>query len=240
MAVEDELVLSADEIAEREVRARVASTRHEHLLAVLGLADVERRRREVHDQLRPGEREVGRRRTRLPDVLADRQPHRRLPDPEEDELTALREVPVLVEDAVVREEVLAVDGLDASVGANRTRVREIAVEPRSSDEGGDALRLGRDRLERLVCCADEGGPQEEVLGRVPRRRELREENEIGAGGARLSEAAEDLRPVASEVPDDAVELRERDSQGFRLTVTNPSLTSVSAWRSSCRGAIGDP
>ena len=238
MAVEDELVLAADEVAEREVRARVASTRHEHLLAVLGLADVERRRREVHDQLRAGEREVGRRRTRLPDVLADREPHRRLSDPEEDELPALGEVPVLVEDAVVREEVLAVDRLHASVRADGARVREIAVEPRRPDERGDALRRGRDRLERLVCCADEAGPQEEVLGRVSRRRELRKEDEIGAGVARLSEAAEDLGSVSLEVPDDAVELCERDSQGFRLTVTNPSLTSVPAWRSSCRGAIG--
>ena len=150
VAVEDEFVLSADEIAEREVGARVASARHEHLLTVLGLADVERRRREVHDQLRSREREVRRRRARLPDVLADREPNGRLPDPEEDEFTALREVAVLVEHAVVREEVFAVDRLHASVGAHGTRVREIAVEPRGSDQRGDALRLGRDRLERLL------------------------------------------------------------------------------------------
>ena len=127
VAVEDEFVLSADEIAEREVGARVASARHEHLLAVLGLADVERRRREVHDQLRSREREVRRRRARLPDVLADREPNGRVPDPEEDEFTALREVAVLVEDAVVREEVLAVDRL--------ARARWRTRHTRSRDRG---------------------------------------------------------------------------------------------------------
>ena len=208
MAVEDELVLSADEVAECEVGARVASARHEHLLTALGLADVERRRREIHDQLRSREREVGRRRAWLPDVLADREPNGRLPDPEEDELTALREVAVLVEHAVVREEVLSVDGLHASVGADGTPVREIAVEPRRSDQRGDALRPGRDRRERLLGCADETRAQEEVFGWISRRSKLREENEVGAASTRFLDPADDLRPVAREVADDAIELRE--------------------------------
>jgi hypothetical protein len=40
--VEHELVLAADEIAEGEEGARVPGSRDEHLLALLGLADVER------------------------------------------------------------------------------------------------------------------------------------------------------------------------------------------------------
>ena len=55
VAVEDELVLAADEVAEGEVRRVVARPGDEHLLAVLGLADVERRGGEVDDQLRAGE-----------------------------------------------------------------------------------------------------------------------------------------------------------------------------------------
>ena len=168
MAVEDELVLAADEVAEREVGARVARAGHEHLLPLLGLADVERRRREVDDQLRAREREVRRRRPGLPDVLADRDPDGRLSEPQDDELAALGEVAVLVEDAVVREEVLAVDGPDLSVGADGARVREIAVEPRRPDERDDALGRGRDLLERLACGADEAGPEEEILGRIAR------------------------------------------------------------------------
>ena len=59
--VEDELVLSADEVAEGEVGGVVAGPRDEHLLAVLRLADVVRRGREVDEQRRAGEREIGRR-----------------------------------------------------------------------------------------------------------------------------------------------------------------------------------
>ena len=176
MAIEDELVLSADEIAEREVGARVASTRHEHLLTVLGLADVVRRCREVHDQLRSRERQVGRRRARLPDVLADREPDGRLPDPEEDELTALGEVAVLVEDAVVREEVLAVDGLSPVRSAHTAH----AFARSRSNHGVPTRavmpsRLGRDRLERLRVLrgrsrAGGGGPRADIpSSRAPGR-----------------------------------------------------------------------
>ena len=72
VAVEDELVLAADEVAEGEVGGVVARAGDEHLLAILGLADVEGGRREVDEQLGAGERQVGGRWARLPDVLADR------------------------------------------------------------------------------------------------------------------------------------------------------------------------
>ena len=104
MAVEDELVLTADEVAERQVRRVVPRPGDEHLLAVLGLADVERRGGEVHDQLRAGEREIGRGRAGLPDVLADRRADEHVAAAEQDELAAGGEVAVLVEDAVVGED----------------------------------------------------------------------------------------------------------------------------------------
>ena len=71
MSVEDQLVLAADEIAEREEGGVVPRARDEHLLAILGLADVVGRRGDVHEQLCSGQRQVGRGRPRLPDVLAD-------------------------------------------------------------------------------------------------------------------------------------------------------------------------
>ena len=90
VAVEDELVLAADEVAEGEVRGVVARPGDEHLLAILGLADVERRGGEVDDQLRAREREVGGRRARLPDVLADRRADEHVAAAEQDELPARR------------------------------------------------------------------------------------------------------------------------------------------------------
>ena len=121
MAVEDQLVLAADEVAEGEEGGVVARPRDEHLLAVLGLADVVRRRRDVHEQLRAGEREVGRGRAGLPDVLADRRPDQRLPEPQQDELAARGEVAVLVEDAVVRQVALAVDRAHLAARCRRRR-----------------------------------------------------------------------------------------------------------------------
>ena len=66
MPVEDELVLSADEVAEREVRARVPRSCHQHLLALLRFADVVGRCGEIHHELSAGEGEIGCRRPGLP------------------------------------------------------------------------------------------------------------------------------------------------------------------------------
>ena len=65
---------------------------------------------------------------------------------EQEELAALGEVAVLVEDAVVGEEVLAVDALQLAVGEHGARVREVAVEERAADERRDPL--GRARRSR--------------------------------------------------------------------------------------------
>ena len=86
VTVENELVLAADEVAERDVHRVVARARHEHLLAVLGLADVERRGGEVDEQGRARECEIGRRRPGLPDVLADGRPDEDLAELEQQQL----------------------------------------------------------------------------------------------------------------------------------------------------------
>ena len=84
MPVEDELVLAPDGVHERDPADVVARAHGEHLLSLPPLAEVEGRGRDVRDHVRPGEREVGRRRARLPDVLADRRPDERLTEPEQE------------------------------------------------------------------------------------------------------------------------------------------------------------
>ena len=54
----------------------------------------------------------------LPDVLADRRPDERAAELEQEQVAARREVAVLVEDAVVGQEALAVDRLHLAVGAD--------------------------------------------------------------------------------------------------------------------------
>ncbi len=220
VTVEDELVLAADEVAEREVGARVPGARDEHLLPLLRLAHVERRGREIDDELRAGESEIGCRRPRLPEVLADGGRNVDLAQADEQEIASLGEVAVLVEDAVVREEVLAVDRLHAPVRAYRARVGQIAVEPRRADECDDAGRRARDLRQRLVGGADEAWTEEEILRGVARDGELGIDDEISACVVRVCEPAEDLLPISGQIADDRVDLRQRKSQGFRLTVTN--------------------
>src|SRR6266542_6759871 len=72
MPVEDQLVLSAHRVTERDEARVVARAGHEHLLTLELLADVERRCAHVDEQLRTGQRQIGRRRAGLPHVLADR------------------------------------------------------------------------------------------------------------------------------------------------------------------------
>jgi hypothetical protein len=74
VAVEDELVLAADEVAERDGAEVVPRPLDEHPLAVDALAQVVRRRGRVEDQRGAGRRLVRERRSRGPDVLADGQP----------------------------------------------------------------------------------------------------------------------------------------------------------------------
>ena len=165
--VEDELVLAAHEVAEREVGARVARPGDEHLLPLLGLADVERRRGEVDDELRSREREVGRRGPGLPDVLADR-------DPDEASPSGRTRVRGRRRSSGARRTRRSSAGSACGRRPERARRRtrhtrcEVAVEPGRADERHDAVRRRGDLLERLSCGAHEARAEEEVLGRVAR------------------------------------------------------------------------
>src|SRR5438128_11952271 len=98
MPVEDQLVLAADRVAEREKARVVARAGDEHGFPFAILAYVERRGRDVRDQLGAGQGEVGRGRSGLPDVLANGRPDQHSAVLQQDQLAAWREVPVLVED----------------------------------------------------------------------------------------------------------------------------------------------
>ena len=214
MAVEDQLVLAADRVAEREEARVVARAHAQHLLALAVLADVERRRRDVRDQLRAGQREIGRGRPRLPHVLADRRADDHVSEAKEIEVVAGSEVPVLVEDAVVREVALAVDAAHLAVCEDEARVEEVGVEIRRADERGHAVGRLRDLLDRVPRGTHETGAEEQVLGRVTGDAELREEHEIGVRVTGSAEPLDDAVCVAVDVADDAIDLSEGQSHRF--------------------------
>jgi hypothetical protein len=122
VAVEDQLVLSANEVADGEGGTRLAGALRDHPLAVRALAAVIRRCRRVDDQARARERLDRSRRARIPDVLADGQPDPRAADLDHRLLVARLEVAPLVEHAVVGQEDLAIDAADLAVREHRGRV----------------------------------------------------------------------------------------------------------------------
>src|SRR5436190_3080598 len=112
IAVEEQLVLPADRVAESDEAGVVTGPGCKHLLPLAVAKEMEGRSREVHEQLRAGEGELGCGRTRLPHVLADRRSDERASVFEQHQVAARREVAILVEDSVVRQEALAVNRLD--------------------------------------------------------------------------------------------------------------------------------
>src|SRR4029077_12180171 len=135
VAVEDQLVLAADGVAEGDETRVVTRPRREHLLPLAVSEDMERRGREIEEHLGAGQRELGRRRAGLPHVLADRRADQRAAMLEQDEITSRREVAVLVEDAVVGEEALAIERLDLARGTDGAGVVEVTLQPRHADQG---------------------------------------------------------------------------------------------------------
>ena len=183
-AVEDELVLPADEAAERDGREVVARALGEHPLAPQPLARVKRRGGDVHDQPRARERLVRQRRAGLPDVLADRQADRDAVDLDRRAARAGLEVAQLVEDAVVGQVDLAVARLHGAVGEDRGSVVDVLRALGVADDRDDAGRLRGEALQRRSRVGEEVLLEQQVLRRVAGQRELREADELRAGVAR--------------------------------------------------------
>src|SRR5205823_13728318 len=110
---------------------------------------------------------------------ADRRSDERAAVLEQHEIAAGREVAVLVEHAVVRQEPLPVDGLDLAGGAYGAGVVEIVVEPRHADQRDDPTRLAGERLRLGLRRLHEARPQQQILWRIARNGELGKDDEVG-------------------------------------------------------------
>ena len=219
--VEDELVLAADRVHERDPAAVVAGALGEHLLALQALAEVERRGRQVRHEAGAGRGQLARGRAFEPDVLADRRREHLVADPEQEAVDPALEVALLVEDTVVRQVLLAVDRLHLAVRADRARVVERPGRVRRADERHDPRHLGGDRGEALVGRAQERRAQQQILRRIAGRRELGEEDEVGACVPRFGEPVRGSARGCRRVADDRVDLRQRDPHAWRITRLSP-------------------
>src|SRR5207244_6601391 len=103
---------------------------------------------------------------RIPDVLADVGGDGRVADNEHGRLDSGLEVPVLVEDAVVRQVLLVVDAGHRAVVQHRGRVEDVVALVDEADDRGEPGRRPGDVRERSEIRLNEGGFEQEVLGRV--------------------------------------------------------------------------
>ena len=130
-----------------------------------------------------------------------------------------REVALLVEHRVVRQEVLAVDALHAPVRAHRGGVVEVALAPRGSRRPRRVRPVRAATFSSASALRHERRAQQEVLGRIAGDASSGNATRSQPGGLGALVRLEDAVDVAVEVTDDEVELRGgKTDPGHRLRI----------------------
>ena len=181
-AVEDQVVLSADEVAIEREHGVVGGASGEHLLALLRLAGVERGAVDVDDDFCAGQALVLHRTGGVPDVLANRYADPRAGDVEELHALAGTEVARLVEDAVVRQVLLVVCAGHVAIVDHGGGIEDVVGVVDEADDRGDVQPTSRlaDAFEHRQVVLDETTAQDQVLRRISGQGELGKGDEIGA------------------------------------------------------------
>ena len=151
-----------------------------------------------------------------------------------------REVALLVEDAVVRQEPLAVDRPHLAVRADRARVVEVAVEVGEADERRDPVR--RRARSRRATASPPGrtpGRSSRSSGGYAVTASSGKRTRSAPAAARLLEPREDQRPVPVQVADDRVDLCEREPHRFSTLSRKLYQPTTSAIASSASGFSTD-
>ena len=213
--VEDQRVLATDQVQIGQRRTAFARTLLQQLVALHVLVTLERRRVGHQHQFGAGPR-GGRQWFCEPQVLADHQAHLDAIDLEHAVL-AVRidlEVTPLVEHRVVRQLALAIRALDAPIAQHARSVvdhRARALGP--AHHGHDATHAGGDLRQRRLAGGQESRTQQQVLGRVPGQRQLREQHDLRTMRiARGSDHRFDPRGVLANGADREIELGEGDAE----------------------------
>src|SRR3990167_107817 len=105
------------------------------------------------------------------------------------------EVPVLIENAVVREIVLAVYIHELFIMEDRSRVVDVLSAVGKTQNDGDTVGCLSHLVERFEGVVDKPGLQKKGLGRVARNRELREAQNIHSLCPRVLNVSENLAKI---------------------------------------------
>ena len=180
--VEDQLVLAADLVHVDEGAGRIGGPGGEHALARRQPVGEVRRGVHVHDQLGTAEALEGDRAVRAPGVLADADADPHAPDHVElGPLGTGREVPLLVEHGVVRQQPLAVDAGHLPADADGGGVVEVAPGVDEADDGRAPAGAGGHLGQGGAVVGHEPGLEHQVLGGVAGDGQLGEGSQVGPG-----------------------------------------------------------
>ena len=224
VAVEDELVITANGIAVVKRHAVLFRLAADHFGAQRRLADLERRGAEVQDRLRPGggERchgvlrvEPARKVFRGPNVLANRDTKERAADFKRAGLSAGFEVAGFVEDIVGRQEAFPGEAGGLSFfqdggGVEKFAPARVGVGEHAADDPSGGTDTGVDFFQRAQARGNEVRYEQEVLRRVAGEGEFGRKDNICAAGLKFARGPGDEAGVAFDVADRGVDLREPD------------------------------
>ena len=211
-AVEHELVLATHHVDVGHAHEIVHCAGRHQLIAEAGLAGMVGRAVDVDEELGAAEGLHRGRSRGVPDVLAHVHGEGRLARREDLGLGARLEVAVLVEDAVVRQILLVIDPGSDSVVQHGRRVEDVVALVDEAHHDREPPRDACHLVERLQIRLDEGGLEQEILGRIAGDRELGEGHQLGAERARPLDRVHDHADVAVEVADRGVDLPQGDTE----------------------------
>ena len=162
-----------------------------------------------------------------PQILADRQPHPRpiRPHLDHDRARAGREVPVLVEHVVRRQQSLIVIIHEGVVAIHDQRVGDAArVDRQGRTEHGcePGRRALPDAPGDLGAPRDEALLQQQVLGRIPADRKLGKDHKVRVPRSRPVDILLDQRRVIVEITDRRIDLRQCDPHAGRSYASGAS------------------
>ena len=235
-AVEHELVLSSDTVGIDEGQAGLARPGADLRVPGIVLPRVIGRTVGDDDQRRARLLRLPRG-AGVPDILADQEPDGRAVDIDDARGAARLEIALLVEHRVVRQLLLAVNGAHATVGKQRERVvAASALAFGKSDDDRRVLHAGGQRRELAGTGVEKRRAQQQIFGRIPAERQLGRHDEARARASGRARRSQYRRTVAAQIPQDLVQLRDRDLHGGSVCTTK--ILACTARAPPCRPRSG--
>jgi hypothetical protein len=229
-AVEDQLVLTPDEICIQDKDAMLARAAPDQCLALSPLAGMEGRCVDVDQN--PSARLHGLQcRALLPDVFADAQADLQAQMVEHQGSRTRLKMALLVENPVVWKVLLGILADDLAITQYACDIEKAS----HGDQGiaqhqGDPATFGADAPQGPLDALQELGAHEQVFRRIAGQRELGKDEQINLVFSRTRCRRDHSIGIPGDIPDNEVQLRNPDatSHGGVLSIQSPSLLRPSA------------